>query len=130
MCAVKRKITSIAAVNSSFLRMSGCWTASKTAWSSLGRLAACCLLAASVICRLFRFYLRGPCLWLAGFLLLGIGRGLCAGSSLGGYLRRAYLLRLRRMLLCQLFFRGGLAFEPVDAAAGGLDLLLRGLGEA
>ena len=31
MCATKRKTTSIAAVNSSFFRMSGCWTASNTA---------------------------------------------------------------------------------------------------
>ena len=31
MCAMKRKTTSIAAVNSSFFRMSGCCTASKTA---------------------------------------------------------------------------------------------------
>ena len=58
MCATKRKMTSIAAVKSSFLRMSGCCTASKTAWSSRGRLLACCRLAASAMLRLRRLFLR------------------------------------------------------------------------
>src|SRR3990170_2491567 len=108
MCATNRNTTSSPMVKSSFRRMSGCWKASRTAWSSRGLLGGVCALAlAGLATAVIRFLgllgLRGL------FLRLGLRR-------LAQVLALPLLLDARRQLF--------------DGATRGLDLGARGCRDA